>query len=109
MATGDEARDAKKSATFMSVIAAVIALCALVAGLTQHARIALFCMPLFLLTGVAANAMHLQAKKLSAAAQGKPDVGRQIGEGILFVLLLLIILPILFFVWWWYAMGQWHG
>jgi hypothetical protein len=85
-----------------------IAVLAIGAGLTGHSTLAFWCLPIFVVVGVAANAKS-QAVKRMVHPEVTANVGRQVGEGILLAFLALFFVVLLFILWWWHALGEWHG
>lgn len=101
----EEARYARRTATTFGVAAGVVALVAVAAGIAQHATLALWCAPLFLLLGLVANSANKNARLLTKGPGEPQSIARQTGEGCLLVVLALLFVVVVFFVWlfscWW--------
>jgi hypothetical protein len=94
----EQVKEAKKTSRLFSLAAGAVALLAIAAGLTGHGTLAFWCLPTFLILGVAANATNQDVRRLTAAAV-PPSVGRQVGEGLVLAVLALFFVTLLFIVW----------
>jgi hypothetical protein len=101
----EEARYARRTSTTFGVAAGIVALTAVAAGVTEHATFALWCVPLFAVMGVIANAAKQNARQLTKGAADPQSIARQVGEGVLLSALTLLSLVVLVVVWllscWW--------
>ena len=103
-----QVKEAKKTRTLLSLAAGAIALVAIVAGVSGQGIVALWCLPLFFVLGVAANVTNQNVRRLTTPGS-PPSVGRQVAEGILLAVLAFFFLGLLFLVWAWQELGKTGG
>ena len=104
----NEVQAAKKTARQLTIATAGIAFLAMAAGLTEHGTFALWCLPVVLAVGVAANAKNEDVRGLTKSAV-TASRARQVGEGLLLSVLALFFVALIFVLWLWHALGQLHG
>ena len=98
---------ARKSARQLAFTVTAIALLAIVAGLTRHGTLALWCLPLVVVVGMAANRKNQDSRRLTNPAVAASRA-RQVGEGVLLAVLAFCLVALLFVLWLWHTFGQWH-
>ena len=104
----NEVEAARKSARQLTFAVTAIAILAMAAGLTGHSALALWCLPVVLVAGVAANAKNQDVRRLTNRAV-PASRARQVGEGVLLSVLAFCLVALFFVLWLWHALGQWHG
>lgn len=104
----NEVEACRKAAKQLLFAAGSIALLAIVAGLSGHSTLAIWCLPIAVIVGVAANAKNQDVRRMTNPAGGA-SLAREVGEGVLLSVLALFFVALLFALWFWHRLGQWHG